>query len=173
MEPPTNVPGSEVEGFMSTTELWFLYEFAQCVTSIIEIGSWCGRSTSALAAGCKGPVYAIDHFQGSREHANIVAKVNPREKFEQVRLKYPNIHLIEMSSLEAARVYPELRADWVFIDGSHEFQDVVNDIEAWRPRARRFLMGHDIQMPAVRAALEDRNLNWYYCGSVFWLGEIK
>jgi hypothetical protein len=150
-------PGEDVLGFMTPAELWWLHDTATRMTSVIEIGSFCGRSTSALAAGCPGTVYAIDHFKGSPEHQPLVHRVNPREEFAKVLVQYPNITLLEGESTALAAKYPDLRADLVFIDGAHDFPAVLADLQAWAPRARRVVCGHDGHYSSVAKALV-----WYF-----------
>ena len=50
---------------MTEAELQWLTERAAEASSVVEIGSWKGRSTAALLSGCKGTVTAVDHFLGS------------------------------------------------------------------------------------------------------------
>ncbi|MBU4356393.1 MAG: class I SAM-dependent methyltransferase, partial [Proteobacteria bacterium] len=58
-------PGNDIKGWMSQKELQWLYEQARNMDSIVEIGCWHGRSTHAFLSGCRGTVYAVDHWQGS------------------------------------------------------------------------------------------------------------
>ena len=60
-----NPEENRITGFMSEPELTQLYKWACECESIVEIGSWRGRSTHALLSGCKGKVYAVDHFGGN------------------------------------------------------------------------------------------------------------
>jgi hypothetical protein len=55
----------DIQGWMTRDELTWLYETAQTMQSIAEIGCWKGRSTCALLSGCPGTVHAVDHFLGS------------------------------------------------------------------------------------------------------------
>lgn len=66
---------SSVEGFLDPREGYLLCRLAAegpGLGAIVEIGSYCGRSTAFLAAGSKSAgrekVIAIDHFHGSIEH---------------------------------------------------------------------------------------------------------
>lgn len=65
---------NSISGWMNSEELEWLYTTASEMDSILEIGAWCGRSTFALASGCKGNVFSIDHFNGSGEHQNDIWK---------------------------------------------------------------------------------------------------
>ena len=53
---------NDIEGWMEQTELEWLYSIASEMESIVEIGSWKGRSIHALCTRCKGTVTAIDLF---------------------------------------------------------------------------------------------------------------
>jgi hypothetical protein len=45
----------------------------------------------------------------------------------------------------------------VFIDGSHEYEDVKRDIMAWKTRMKKtgLLCGHDISYPGVKKAVDE------------------
>ena len=67
-------PGPEVRGFLSDPGGTALFE-AACEAGplgpILEVGSWCGRSTIWLAQGAQQAetvVFALDHHRGSEEH---------------------------------------------------------------------------------------------------------
>ena len=51
---------NNIKGWMSKEELQWLHNQSLKMNSIVEIGSWYGRSTHALVSGCNGNVYAID-----------------------------------------------------------------------------------------------------------------
>lgn len=52
---------------------------------------------------------------------------------------------IRMSSVEAAKLYPDNSLEFVFIDANHEYEAVKADIEAWYPKVRKggHIAGHD------------------------------
>ena len=62
-----------VDGWMTELELTYLAETASKSTLIVEVGSWMGRSTCALAATTKGLLFAVDTWKGSEEHASMLA----------------------------------------------------------------------------------------------------
>jgi hypothetical protein len=48
--------------------------------------------------------------------------------------------------------------DMVLLDGDHEYEGVVADIEAWLPKARKLLCGHDYghpDYPGVARAVDE------------------
>lgn len=145
------------DGYMTEEELIWLYTQAQKMRSIIEIGSWCGRSTYVLCTGCKGPVYAIDHFKGSEEHQGRIERgFNPRTHFDLNLKDFNNVVVPYMSSEEASKsnLIPN-EVDMVFIDGAHDTESVRTDLKLWAPRARKLVCGHDICEGRVKTAVEE------------------
>ena len=65
---------SEIKGFMPNHEGMALYKWAQKFSKlghILEIGTYCGKSSIYLSFGAKKNdkyVYTIDHHKGSEEH---------------------------------------------------------------------------------------------------------
>lgn len=53
--------------------------------------------------------------------------------------------LLHCASLIAAAQLPNSLLDFVFLDGSHDYQSVVEDITAWEPKVRvgGLVIGHD------------------------------
>jgi hypothetical protein len=112
--------------------------------TILEIASWMGVSAIFMASisNQDSVVYAIDHWLGSLEHNT--------EKEYQVKLPtlyqqflsnviHSNLtHKIipmRMSSLEAA-AFLNIEPELIYIDGSHQEEDVYNDILAWYPKLK-------------------------------------
>src|SRR5579872_1226425 len=56
-----------INGWMLSTELEWLAEKAKRRKNIVEVGSWMGRSTRALADSTRGTVIAVDTWKGSDE----------------------------------------------------------------------------------------------------------
>ena len=140
--------GNKIEGWMSPAELQFLYENASKMNSVLEIGSWKGRSTHAILSGCKGRVVAVDHFKGSegedQAHAEAKGEDEPvyKEFMKNVGM-FSNLEVVKASSREASVLLKDQKFDMIFIDGGHRYQDVREDIDLWRPHANILLCGHD------------------------------
>jgi predicted O-methyltransferase YrrM len=146
-----------IEGFMSADELSWLYEWAKKMETIVEIGCWKGRSTSALAQGCPGYVYTVDHFGGSpSELDGAHEEVKWGDIFAVAQnnlVPFKNVKILKMPSLDASRLFTDYSVDMVFIDGEHTTEAVLTDLAAWSKKAKKVLCGHDRDFEGVSKAL--------------------
>jgi len=146
----------DIKGWMSEEELLWLHERAKEMSSIVEIGSWMGRSTYALLTGCKGNVIAVDHFLGNKEEQFMLDLAKDdyvyKEFIKNVGM-FDNLIVERNSSLETADKYKDKAFDMVFIDGSHLYRAVINDIRAWSPKTLKLICGHDYDFPDVKMAV--------------------
>jgi predicted O-methyltransferase YrrM len=156
---PTWTCAEEVDGWMRPTELQWLREMAKGCESVLEIGSWKGRSTWALCESCPGIVHAVDHWAGS-EDGNIGA-------FEELKYMdvhqiflnnvghFPNLRVHKMKSRAFAKDKASPRSlDMVFIDGDHSEGACYGDLVDWGWRAKKVLCGHDADWKGVQKALD-------------------
>ena len=145
----------DIEGFMTEACLQWLFKTAQTMDSILEIGSHYGRSTHALLSGCRGQVIAVDPWQDTTREGK------PRQQVFQQFLKnvsrFPNLGIMRMPSIAAARFFRDQSFDMVFIDGNHAYEHVKADNEAWLPKTRKLICGHDFSKnwPGVVQAVEE------------------
>lgn len=153
-----------IPGWMTPAELMWLAYRALEHPLIVEIGSWQGRSTRALADNCPyhGMVIAVDPWQSGREKDAECARsfgTTPEPPFSAFlrHLAHSPVPVIPMrlSSLEAAQNLRNCRFDMVFIDGDHEYESVKEDILAWRPLLKEggLLCGHDYGHPDYHAGV--------------------
>lgn len=154
---PITFPQNNIEGWMAHVELWWLASRAKQMDSIAEIGSWKGRSTYTLLQHCPGTVYAIDHFEGSedeRDTFHVEAKTGDIYcQFMANCGGFPNLKVLRGTSIGMATMLPQV--DMVFIDGSHQYQDVMSDIEMYMPKAKKLICGHDYNDERVAKAVYD------------------
>jgi glycosyltransferase involved in cell wall biosynthesis len=152
-------PGNTIDGFMSFVQLQWLYEHAKEMDSVIEIGSWKGRSTHTLLTGCKGKVIAVDHFKGSDDTRDFTYTLGKQQdiyaQFIENTKEFPNLEVKRMSSEEAVKECGE--ADMIFIDGEHTYEGVKKDIALWKGKAKKLLCGHDYDpmWPGVIKAVDE------------------
>jgi len=125
----------------------------------VEVGAYKGKSILYLAEallqrGVSCDLFAVDHFKGSEEH-NISAGQLLSEYLENVYPMRDHITTLIMPSEQAAQHFADGSLDFVFIDASHDYQSVVKDIRAWKPKVRKggMLAGHDIHHQPVRDAV--------------------
>ena len=136
-------------GFMPAAEGLALYDAATRyapVGPVLEIGTYCGKSTIYLAAAGQ-PVVTIDHHRGSEEHQpgweyHDPALVDPRtgrlDTLPALRATLAaagleeNVIVIVGRSAAVARLWAT-PLGLVFIDGGHTEAAAVTDYEAWAP----------------------------------------
>ena len=147
-----------IEGWMFPKELKALYEFALEMDSIVEIGSWKGRSTYVMAKAVKGSITAVDTFKGTVDEPELLQKVAEAggsvvSEFMENMRDCPKLRVLVDDSVQAARGHADV--DMVFVDGGHSYEQVVADLTAWAPKARKLICGDDIEHPAVARAVRD------------------
>lgn len=169
-----------IPGFMQLDELNWLHEQAKKMDSILEIGSWMGRSSHALLTGCKGKVTCVDHFKGSIETddgtewmddtVNMAKEIDVKAEFLKNVGHFPNLELIAKTSEEAFEELKDREFDMVFIDGTHTYQAVKDDIIRYGLKVKKLICGHDYgvgQLGVTRAVDEFfdnvglQNTIWY------------
>jgi hypothetical protein len=152
----------EIPGYMDARDLQWLAQRASTRKRIVEVGSYQGRSTRAMAHNTTGTVWAVDTWECTGELASLR---NERpgdwvyESFLSNMRGLLNVVPIRMTSLEASRHFARLgqKFDMVFIDASHDCQSVKQDIEVWKPLLEPggLLGGHDKNWVEVNKAVNE------------------
>lgn len=178
------VTGSEVirraeniQGWMGRDELEWLYAQASEMDSVVEVGSWRGHSSYVLLSACKGPVFCVDHFQGSPSEINDAHRdartTDIYSEFIANCGRFENLRLMRMYSSAAASIIPDNSIDMVFIDAEHTTTAVLKDLALWRPKAKKLFCGHDRLMNGVAEALSNSGVNFKEGPGSLWYVEIK
>jgi cephalosporin hydroxylase len=132
----------------------------------VEVGSWLGRSAAYFAdqsfeKSLSGiTLHCVDTWEGSEEHQLYVAQHDVYAEFcENVDgwIRGGYIVPVRKPSVEAAKDYEDESLVGVFIDASHEYEDVLADIRAWWPKVKQggYFGGHDINWPGVARAVQE------------------
>jgi hypothetical protein len=170
--------GNAIEGWMFPEEILWLRETAKKMPGgIIELGSWKGRSTKELLDSGH-PVTAVDHWQGSPDPNDETHQAQPEDIYAEFMANvghYPNLTVLKMTSLEAAGKLNGDQADMVFIDASHDYQNVKADIAAWLPKTRKMICGHDYAAgwPGVRRAVDEAFPEGIKVVGSIWFKELE
>lgn len=142
---------------MTQEELQWLFEMARTYKSIVEVGSWLGRSTHALCSGCAGKVHAVDHFRGSPaerdDRHRLALYVDIYKRFKENMVGFQNLEALQLPSHQAAPKFAPRSVEAVFIDGGHQLEEVRLDLRIWLPVASRLICGHDWDLESVRKAV--------------------
>lgn len=153
---------NNIQGWMGEDELDWLYQQAEQMLSIVEIGSWKGRSAHALLSGCPGIVICIDHFKGNpeeQETCHAEAKtVDIHEQFMQNVGHFGGLVVKKCGNEDVVDEFEDGEIDMVFIDGSHTYDNAKADIQRWLPKCRKLLCGHDYHQAFIPRIAEELNL---------------
>ena len=132
----------------------------------VEIGCWRGTSTCFMAVeiinsgkqitfDCvdlwdySGEEYERDDLfpEKKKVYENFLTNIKP---VKQV------VRHHKMDSVEASKLFKDGSLDFIYIDASHSFVNVVFDLWAWYPKLRwgGLIAGHDYDFPEVKAAVD-------------------
>jgi hypothetical protein len=148
-----------VEGALTAAEAKLLYNAAECIRDgcIVEIGSWRGRSTAALAYGSRAgygvPVYAVEPHERFRDVlGGEYLGTGDRAAFMQnmLRLGLTDIvRLVNLSS-ECIASWPDV-VGLLWVDGDHRYMGVKRDLNIWLPYLRpdATIVFHDSTNPRI------------------------
>jgi len=190
LRPSKSAAFHQIDGWLSIEEAEALYDAAVAVPEcgrVVEIGSFKGRSTYALALGCKDSgvakvVYSVDPFTGNPNEPGFFPaefKADHDRNLDQF-LKEGIVVSCVMSS--AGAVLHNHKPNLVFIDGSHVYEDVLFDLTAWWrelvPEGRMAVHDSLGTHPTVADALRDftkaNNLQVeLVTGSISWLRKVS
>ena len=163
------IDASLVKGFLADDEADALYRYA-CQQApngaLLEVGSYCGKSTLYLAQACHdrapeaGVVYAVDHHIGSEEHqlgemfhdpelydaeeARFDTFAEFRRNIRRAGFEQWVVPLVAPSQVCAKHWQTPLAM--VFIDGGHSLEAALDDYRCWAMHIQRggLLAIHDL-----------------------------
>lgn len=169
----------KVDGFMAWEELAYLATRAKSAKCIVELGSWKGRSTKAMAMTCPGKVYAVDSWRGSsggdftgKEAAERGRDTIKGEFFDNVAIPHKNVIATDCEHAFAGSALKHVagEVDFAFIDGDHLYDNVKRDIltclDLLAPGG--ILCGHDLDRPEVQKAVNELLPGWKFVGGSLW-----
>lgn len=116
-----------------------------------EIGVSTGRYSKVLCQSIPNlKLYCIDPWTAYNDYVEAhndagQSLLNDCYQKAQERLSSYNCEFLKMNSMEAVKLIDDNSLDFVFIDGNHSFEYVVNDIAEWSKKVRigGIIAGHD------------------------------
>jgi predicted O-methyltransferase YrrM len=129
-----------------------------CNINMIEIGSYSGESTDLfLESGKIRSLVVIDYFKDNNQDVLFPMK-DVYNSFKFRILDNYDISLFKMPSSKALPLLQNGYFDFIYIDGSHDFDSVVNDIKMSLPllKDHAIIGGHDYcdSWPGIQQATE-------------------
>jgi predicted O-methyltransferase YrrM len=130
---------------------------------IAEVGVYHGRGTAIwnvelVNANIQYKYWAIDHFLGSAEH-NITESFYETAKNNLQPILSDNIVLVNNNSIDASTMFNDEFFDIIYIDASHDYDNVLSDITAWHKKLKKggFICGDDYTTgwPGVIQAVDE------------------
>ncbi len=148
---------------------------------VVEVGVCYGKSIAYLAKGARArgldiAIYAIDPWAEwidadyggyTWPHPELIAEAGGHGPFvtfvdqmmKHARAELEAIRVLRLRSVQAARIFDDASLAMVMIDGGHSYEDVRDDIAAWRPKVRSsgLLAGDDYDpgFPGVVRAVKE------------------
>lgn len=133
--------------------------------TFVECGAWLGKSSAYLCDILKNraTIYIVDTWEGSlspTDPTHIIAKKtnNIYQKFLE-NMGDRNFIIIKLLSDIAVKKFEDNSCDIVFIDMTHTYEQVKNDIQSWLPKVKNggYIAGHDYQndWPGVIKAVDE------------------
>ena len=145
---------SEIDGWLLNEEVEFLKEFCKD-KDVLEVGSYMGKSTICIASTANS-VIAIDTFRAlndGQKQSNSLTTIVP---FLENISEFNNIITIIGKSAEISNHIKDDSKDIIFIDGSHTYKDVKDDIKAWKPKLKKggYMLFHDYSYDSIEGVVK-------------------
>lgn len=134
----------------------------------VEVGTWKGRSAAFMAvelinSGKHIRFDCVDSWVGAGDEEfydndHHVIHGSLYEHFvENMKPVHGKFNAVRKASLEAALEYPSESVDFIFIDASHDYENVLKDINAWYDKVKvgGVLAGHDYNHLPVKQAVDE------------------
>lgn len=151
------------DGYMADTELQWLAEAAYKANIIIEVGSWHGKSSRAIADNMKlgSILYCVDHWLGSaveRDNNHASAAMNDGDHAFMEFCDNLGDHImngrvipVRMHASNALQFFKKqgIKANMIFVDAGHTYEEVKEDLK-WEEALADdgVFCGHDYKHPS-------------------------
>jgi len=163
-------------------------------TTIIEVGTWKGASAINMARICyrlglDTKIYCVDTWLGALEFWTTHKETQERDLM--LKNGYPSIYNqfisnvihnnaqdyiipVPNTSFIGAKILQHygVKAELIYIDGSHEYEDVLSDIKSYKELCTGVMFGDDYNWPSVQRAVNDSLKNIQIVDN-FWIWRAR
>jgi len=117
-----------------------------------EIGVFKGKFSELLMRGTKfNEFFGIDQWKPIPDYAGARYQWSAQEwqgiyrKAANLLAQFKQYKILRRSSKEASEMFEDEYFDFVYLDGDHRYEGIVEDINAWLPKVRKggMLAGDD------------------------------
>lgn len=133
---------------------------------LVEIGCWRGKSAAFAGVeiiNSRKPIrfFTVDHFLGSTDKHRALPEVAAGQLEAIARRNLAPVArvvtVLAMASVEAAATFEDGSVDFLFVDGTHDYDSVKADLTAWLPKLRQGAMvaGDDANWKGVKEAARE------------------
>lgn len=128
-----------------------------------EVGVDSATTTEYILRMCPlVSIYAIDPWTAYSDvlSENISQEHQDKHYQQSVDKLTPygdRVSIVRMTSMDAVKLFDDCSLDFLFIDGSHNYENVLEDLIHWYPKLKLtgLLSGHDIGVPSVYKAMTE------------------
>jgi len=117
--------------------------------TFVELGAWLGKSSSYLCDKATGQnIFIVDTWKGSPNELTTTHKLATKQDIYKLFVENMgdrNYTAIKATSKAAARKFKAESLDVVFIDLTHTYEAVKEDIKLWLPKVKKggYIAGDD------------------------------
>lgn len=132
---------------------------------MVEVGVYSGVSIRIwLETGRFTEVTGVDRWSNGYDPQDGISQrgnmVQAEAAFDEVvRANFSTCRKIKAASTDAAEMFEDHSLDFVYLDATHQYEDMVNDFRAWLPKIKPTgaIGGHDYSKPwpGVRKAVDE------------------
>lgn len=167
---------------------WLRHHFLEwCVkqhgwTAGAELGLWQGTTIAHLLRTCPGlTMIGVDLWQPQPDNPGPEGYEGWDHRAHEAMTRkrcapfMDRCRIIKDWTTAAANEVADGSLDFVFIDADHSEQGCRADIAAWAPKLKPtgWIMGHDINWPGVRAAVDDLLPGYEIGPNVVWFRPLN
>ncbi len=144
------------------------------IHTVIEIGSSLGVSTKYIACliSDDGKVYAVDRWQGPGLYKQFLSNV------VHAHLEHKIIPM-RMANPDAAQVLIDVEPDLIYLEKSHEAEEVYQDLVTWFPyveNKKGIVSGNGWSLESVRIAVDqfarEHHLVIHAANNFWWVEKL-